>query len=89
MHLRFCSSRALPPTTTTNPSSHSSSPEATDTGTVPTFPNWVRHGQVTALPHSSGRAKSQLRERGRKTKGMLALEIKLSIKHHSSWTCCL
>lgn len=62
MHLRFCSSRALP-TTTTPPSSRSSSPEATDTGTVPTFPNWVRHGQVTALPHSSGRAKSQLRER--------------------------
>lgn len=85
--MHFSSARALRPA---SPSSCSSSPEAADAVPIPAL----------AVPRASDSAATQQQALGQRpgkvtapregrAMGMLALEIRLSVKYRSSWTCCL
>ena len=50
---------------------------------------WASHSTATEQQAPGQQPGKVTAPREGKAKGMLALEIKLSVKYHSSWTCCL
>lgn len=90
MHLHFCSSRAPPPPQPfislffTKGHRHQHHPHAPRLGTPQ-----ASHSTAMQQQAPGERPGKVTAPREGKAKGMLALEIRLSVKYHSSWPCYL